>query len=45
MAVVDGGDGGELDRAESCSVKVLEKFAFGDVMSENVVCLVRMGAS
>ena len=44
MAVVDGSDEGGLDRAESCSVKVLGKFALGDVMAENAVCLVRMGA-
>ena len=44
MAVVDGGDEGGLDRAEGCSVKVLVKFALGDVMAENAVCLVWMGA-
>ena len=44
MAVVDGGNEGGLDRAEGCSVKVLGKFLFGDVMAENSVCLVRMGA-
>ena len=44
MAIVDGGDEGGLDRAEGCSVKVLGKFALGDVMAENAVCLVQMGA-
>ena len=44
MAVVDGGDKCGLDRAEGCSMKVLVKFALGDVMAENNVCLVQMGA-
>ena len=44
MAVVDGGDKGGLDRAEGCSVKVLVNFALGDVMADNSVCLVQMGA-
>ena len=42
-AVVDGGDEGGLDRAEGCSMKVLGKFALGDFMTENAVCLVWMG--
>ena len=44
MAVVDGGDEGELYRAEGCSVKLLSKFAIGDVVADNSVCFVRMGA-
>ena len=44
VAVVDSGNEGELDRAEGCSVKVLGKFALGDVMADNAVCLVWMGA-
>ena len=44
MAVFDGGDEGGIDRAEGCSVKVLGKFAFGDVMSKNAAILVRVGA-
>ena len=43
MAVVDSENEGGLDRAEGCSMKVLGKFAIGDVMAENAVCLVRMG--
>ena len=43
MAVVDGVDEGVLDRAEGCSVKLLGNFSLGDVMANNVVCLVRMG--
>ena len=42
MAVVDGGNEGGLGRDEVCSAKVLGKFALGDVMAENSVCLVRM---
>ena len=44
MAVVDGGNEGGLDRTEGCSMKVLGKFTIGDVMANNDVCLVRMGA-
>ena len=44
MAVVDGENEGGLGRAEGCSVKLLGKFAIGDVMAENVVCLIQMGA-
>ena len=44
MAVVDGGNEGGLDRAEVCSVKVLGKFAFGNVLAEDAVCLVWVGA-
>ena len=44
MAVVDGGNKGGLDRAEGCSVKLLVKFALGNVMAGGAVCLVRMGA-
>ena len=44
MAVVDGRDEGELDRDEGCSMKLLGKFALGDVMAENAICLVWMGA-
>ena len=44
MAVVDGGNEGGLDRAEGCSVKLLVKFTFVDVMLENAVCLVWMEA-
>ena len=44
VAVVDGGYKGGLERAEGCSVKVLGKFTLGDVMEENSVCLVWMGA-
>ena len=43
MAVFDGGNEGGIERAEGCSVKVLGKFALGDVMEGNAVCLVRMG--
>ena len=43
VAVVDSENEGGLDRAEGCSMKVLGKFAIGDVMAENAVCLVRMG--
>ena len=42
MAVVDGSDEGGLDRSEGCSVKVLGKFALGDVIAENAIFLVRM---
>ena len=44
MAVIDGGNECGLDRDEGCSVKVLGKFALGDVIEENAVCLVWMGA-
>ena len=44
MAVVNGGDEVGLDMSEGCSVKVLGKFALGDVMAENAVCLVWIGA-
>ena len=44
MSVVDGGNAGELDRSEGCSMKVLGEFVLGNVMAENYVCLVRMEA-
>ena len=44
MAFVDGGNEGGLDRAEGCSVKLLGKFAIGNVMTENSVFLVWMRA-
>ena len=37
VAVIDGGNEGSLGRAEGCSVKVLGKFALGDIMEENAV--------
>ena len=43
MAVVHGGSEGGLDRAEGFSMKVLGKFALGNVMAENAICLVWMG--
>ena len=43
MAVVDGSQEGGLDRAEVCSVKILGKFAFGNVLAEDAVRLVWMG--
>ena len=42
--VVDGGNEGGLDRAEGCSVKVLGKFTFDNVLVENDVSLVWVGA-
>ena len=44
MAVIDGGNEGGIDGAEGCSVKVLGKFAFGNVLAEDAVCLVWVGA-
>ena len=44
MAFVDGGNEGGLDRAKGCSMKVLGKFAIGDVMAENSIFLVWIGA-
>ena len=44
MAVFDEGNEGGLDRDEGCSMKVLGKSTLGNVMAENVICLVRMGA-
>ena len=44
MEVFDSDNEGGLDRAEGCSVKVLGKFAFGNVMAKNDVCLVWVGA-
>ena len=44
MAVVDVGNEGLLDMAEGCSVKVLGKFAFGNVLAEDDVCLGWVGA-
>ena len=44
MVVVDGGNGGGLDGDEGCSLKVLGKFAFGNVLEEDAVCLVWVGA-
>ena len=43
MAVVDGGQEGGIDGAEVCSVKILGKFAFGNVLAEDAVCLVWAG--
>ena len=40
VAVVDGGKEGGLDGSEGCSVKILGKFAFGNVLAEDAVCLV-----
>ena len=40
MAVVDGVNEGGVDRAEDFSMKVLGKFAFGNVIAENALCLV-----
>ena len=44
VAVVDGRNEGVLDRAEGSSMKVLGKFALGDVMAENSIFLVWIGA-
>ena len=44
MAVVDGGNEGGIDGDEGRSVKVLGKFAFGNVLAEDAVCLVWVGA-
>ena len=44
MAFVDGGNEGILDGAEGCCVEVLGKFAFGGIMAENAVGMVRVGA-
>ena len=44
MDVVDGGNESGLDRDKVCSVKVLGKFAFGNVLAENAVFLVWVGA-
>ena len=44
MAVVDDGNEGGLDGAEGYSMKVLDKFAFGNVLAEDDVCLVWVGA-
>ena len=43
MAIVDGGQEGALDGAEGRSVKILGKFAFGNVLAEDAVCLVWLG--
>ena len=43
MAVVDGGQEGGLDGAEGRNVKILGKFAFGNVLAEDAVCLVWVG--
>ena len=43
MAVVNGGQEGGLDRYEGCSVKILGKFAFGNVLLEDEVLLVWVG--
>ena len=45
MAVIDGGNKGRLDWAEGCSVKILGKFVFGNVLAEDAVCLVWVGES
>ena len=44
VAVVDGGNEGGLDRAEVCIVKVLGKFEVGNVIAENTICLIWIGA-
>ena len=43
MAVVDGGQEDGLDRDEGRSVKILGKFAFGNVLAEDAVLLVWVG--
>ena len=43
VSVADGGKRGGLGRSEGCSMKVLGKFAFGNIMAENAVCLVWVG--
>ena len=43
MAVFDGRNEGGLDGAEGCSVKLLGKVAFGNVLAEDAVCLVWVG--
>ena len=42
MAFVDGGYEVRLDGDEGCCVEVLGKFAFGGIMVENAVGLVRI---
>ena len=44
MAVVDGDNEGGIDGAECCSVKLLGNFVFGNVLAEDAVCLVWVGA-
>ena len=41
--VVDGGKEGELDMDEGCSVQILGKFAFGNVLAVDAVYLVWVG--
>ena len=43
MAVVDGSKEVGIDGAEGCSVKILDKFAFGSVLEEDAICLVWVG--
>ena len=43
MAVVDGVQEGGIDGAEGCSVKIFGKFAFGNILAEDAVCLVWVG--
>ena len=43
MAVVDGGQEGGPDGAEGRSVKILGKFALGNVLAEDAVFLVWLG--
>ena len=43
MAVVDGVQEGGLDGDKGRSVKILGKFAFGNVLAEDAVCLVWVG--
>ena len=43
MAVDDGGQEGGLDGDVVRSVNILGKFAFGNVLAEDAVCLVRVG--
>ena len=43
MVIVDGGKEGGLEGAEGCSVKILGKFAFGNVLAEYAICLVWVG--
>ena len=45
MAVVDGGQEGGIDGDEDRRVKMLGKFAFGNVLAEDAVCLVWVGES
>ena len=37
MEIVDGGQEGGLDGSEGFSVKILGKFAFGNILAEDAV--------